>query len=90
MLHCQLFSTLGCHLCDEAEAVLQPLLGVLPLQIEWVDIIENEGWLQRYAVHIPVLLRQDTGAELYWPFTTEQAYAFCVASATADPEAEAK
>ncbi|MDM7857460.1 glutaredoxin family protein [Thiopseudomonas acetoxidans] len=76
MLHCILFSTLGCHLCDEAEAILAPLLSVLPLQIEWVDIIEKEEWVERYGIHIPVVMRLDTQAELYWPFTTEQAYAF--------------
>ncbi|NLC09509.1 MAG: glutaredoxin family protein [Gammaproteobacteria bacterium] len=76
MLHCILFSTLGCHLCDEAEAILAPLLNVLPLQIEWVDIIEKEEWVERYGIHIPVVMRLDTQAELYWPFTTEQAYAF--------------
>lgn len=76
MLHCILFSTLGCHLCDEAEVILAPLLNVLPLQIEWVDIIEKEEWVERYGIHIPVVMRLDTQAELYWPFTTEQAYAF--------------
>lgn len=76
MLHCILFSTLGCHLCDEAEAMLVPLLSELPIQIEWVDIIEKEEWVERYGVHIPVLMRQDTQAELYWPFTTDQAREF--------------
>lgn len=77
MLHCRLFSTLGCHLCELAELELQPLLGLLPLQIEWVDIAEREDWMERYAVHIPVFVRLDTGAELFWPFTTEQAWHFC-------------
>ena len=76
MLECRLFSTLGCHLCEEAELQLQPLLSVLPLQVEWVDIMEREEWVERYGVHIPVLARLDTGAELFWPFTTEQAWQF--------------
>lgn len=79
MLECRLFGTLGCHLCDEAEQVLLPLLNAMPLQIEWVDIIEREDWVERYAVHIPVLLRLDNGAELFWPFTTQQAWEFCTA-----------
>ena len=79
MLECRLFSTLGCHLCEEAEQVLQPLLSVLPLQIEWVDIIEREDWVERYGVHIPVFVRLDTGAELFGPFTTQQAWEFCTA-----------
>lgn len=78
MLHCRLFSTLGCHLCEEAEQALAPLLNLLPVQIEWVDIVEKEEWVERYGVHIPVVMRLDTQAELYWPFTTEQAYAFMI------------
>lgn len=76
MLECRLYSTLGCHLCDEAEQVLQPLLSLLPLQIEWVDIAEREDWVERYGVHIPVLARLDTDAKLFWPFTTQQAWEF--------------
>lgn len=76
MLHCILFNTLGCHLCDEAEAMLVPLLNELAIQIEWVDIIEKEEWVERYGIHIPVVMRLDTQAELYWPFTTEQARKF--------------
>lgn len=76
MLHCYLFSTLGCHLCDQAEELLAQVMPYVQVQIEWVDIIENEEWLARYSTSIPVLQRQDSMAELYWPFSAEQAYAF--------------
>ncbi len=38
---CQLFGTLGCHLCEVAEAVLMPFVdhGLL---VELVDIAESE------------------------------------------------
>lgn len=65
--HCELFGTLGCHLCEEAEAVLQPLV-VQGLVVELLDIIDSEEWLQRYALTIPVLRRVDTGQEISWPF----------------------
>ncbi|MGA9660382.1 MAG: glutaredoxin family protein [Pseudomonas alloputida] len=72
---CQLFGTLGCHLCEVAEAVLMPLVdhGLL---VELVDIAESEPLLERYGLIIPVLRRCDNGAELHWPFDTEQVVAF--------------
>ncbi len=72
---CQLFGTLGCHLCEVAEAELLPFVehGLL---VELLDIIENESWLDRYALRIPVLRRSDTGAELDWPFEAEQVASF--------------
>ena len=64
---CQLFGTLGCHLCEVAEEELMPLVehGLL---VELVDIAENEDWVEDYGLRIPVLRRMDTGAELDWPF----------------------
>lgn len=65
--HCELFGTLGCHLCEEAEQVLQPFVD-RGLIVELLDIIDSEQWLERYALTIPVLRRVDNGQELNWPF----------------------
>jgi hypothetical protein len=72
---CQLFGTLGCHLCEVAEALLMPFVehGLL---VELVDIADDDTTLQRYQLSIPVLRRRDTGAELNWPFDAEQVVAF--------------
>lgn len=72
---CQLFGTLGCHLCELAEAEVMPLVegGLL---VELVDIAENEAFFESYELRIPVLRRVDTGAELDWPFDAEQVVAF--------------
>ncbi|HLT03435.1 MAG TPA: glutaredoxin family protein [Pseudomonas sp.] len=72
---CQLFGTLGCHLCEVAEALLMPFVehGLL---VELIDISEREEWVERYGVKIPVLRRCDSGAELDWPFSAEQVVAF--------------
>ncbi|QXI49466.1 MULTISPECIES: glutaredoxin family protein [Pseudomonas] len=72
---CQLFGTLGCHLCEVAEAVLMPFVdhGLL---VELVDIAESEAMVERYGLIIPVLRRCDNGAELHWPFDSEQVVAF--------------
>ena len=72
---CQLFGTLGCHLCEIAEAEVMPLVehGLL---VELVDIADPEDLTDVYGLRIPVLRRTDTGAELDWPFDTEQLVAF--------------
>ena len=72
---CQLFGTLGCHLCEVAEAELMPLVehGLL---VELVDIGDSERLFETYGLRIPVLRRVDTGAELDWPFSTERVVSF--------------
>jgi hypothetical protein len=76
-VECQLFGTLGCHLCEQAAAVLAPFVCA-GLWVESVDIVARDEWLQRYALLIPVLRRLDTGAELVWPFGSEQVAAFLI------------
>lgn len=68
-----LFSTDGCHLCDQAWSLLEQTGLSNTTNIE--DIINNEQWLAAYAVRIPVLRRED-GAELGWPFTAADIIAF--------------
>ena len=72
---CQLFGTLGCHLCEVAEAEIMPLVerGLL---VELVDITDPDDMNEAYGLRIPVLRRVDTGAELDWPFDTEQVVTF--------------
>lgn len=61
-----LYYTEHCHLCDEAETLLQIAgLGDRYLKVE----IENDpGLLELYEIHIPVLKRVDNNKELFWPF----------------------
>jgi hypothetical protein len=71
-----LYSTLGCHLCDEAEAILLPLLAEaqaagVEIEIEIIDIAE-EGLIDDYGTRIPVLRCVSTGAEMDWPFDAGQ------------------
>jgi len=72
---CQPFGTLGCHLCEIAEAEIMPLVerGLL---VELVDITDPEDLTDAYGLRIPVLRRVDTGAELDWPFDADQVVAF--------------
>lgn len=73
---CQLFGTLGCHLCELAEAELMELVVEQGLSVELIDIAESEDRCEDYELRIPVLRRIDTGAELDWPFDVDQVVAF--------------
>jgi hypothetical protein len=66
----RLYSTSHCHLCDLAHALLLNFSDKVTLEI--VDIADDETLLDKYSLRIPVLQRQDTEAELNWPFTTTQ------------------
>jgi glutaredoxin len=59
-----LYATTYCHLCEQAEAVLQAI-GV---EAEHIDIAEDDALFEKYGVRIPVVKREDTGVELGWPF----------------------
>ena len=72
---CQLFGTVGCHLCEIAEGVLMPFVNN-GLLVELVDISEDEALFECYGLIIPVLRRCDNSAELHWPFDAEQVVAF--------------
>ena len=59
-----LYGTEFCHLCDEAEAVLREI----GIAADYIDIADDDEFLEKYGTRIPVLQRMDTGAELGWPF----------------------
>lgn len=67
-----LYGTEGCHLCDDAHALLEQL------RLSWqnVDVTENPDLLQRYGVKIPVLHRRDSGVDLCWPFRADDVLNF--------------
>jgi len=62
-----LYGTSACHLCDAALAELAPLQAN-DVQVRELDITESEQLMERYQLRIPVLRREDTGAELDYPF----------------------
>lgn len=62
MAQCTLYSTWGCHLCEQAET----LLTEADIKFQMIDIIDDEQLLQQFRLHIPVLAVGDK--LLYWPF----------------------
>ena len=84
-----LFHTLGCHLCDEAQALLTPMLQHFQLSWKKVDIadppsetgFDAETLVEQWGVKIPVLYctfysANVQPASLQWPFTEEDVLQF--------------
>lgn len=70
-----LYSTTGCHLCENARQLIVRVLGN---PVAEVDIADNDTLMARYAEHIPVLHRLDSGAEIRWPFVAEDIQRLCL------------
>ena len=70
MLQLTLYGTSGCHLCEEAEALLGEVLHLRGQAIDLVpvDIADHDEWMAFYGMRIPVLRHASTGRELDWPF----------------------
>ncbi|MDD5271677.1 MAG: glutaredoxin family protein [Methylovulum sp.] len=67
MIRLLLLGTAGCHLCEQAEAIIAQLpLGCVA--VDSVDIADMEHWQACYAIRIPVLYHPETAADLCWPF----------------------
>lgn len=62
------YTTLGCHLCDQALEMLKSLEREGLVAVTEVDIADDDELVEAYGVRIPVLRRRDDGLELGWPF----------------------
>jgi hypothetical protein len=62
-----------CHLCDLA---LEVLAAARVPDFDSVFIDQDDALEERYGIRVPVLRREDTGAELDWPFDQERLRAF--------------
>lgn len=70
------FTTSHCQLCELAEALLIQTPLPEPVPVEAIDIAQSEALVAEYGTRIPVLRREDTGAELDWPFDRAKLLAF--------------
>lgn len=55
----KLYSKPGCHLCDDARALLEDLASEFNLVLEEIDITRDAALFGRYRHAIPVLLLGD-------------------------------
>ena len=77
-----LYTTLGCHLCDQALAMLNHLAAMglgsaeAEMAIETVEIADSPWLLESYGLRIPVVRAEGRSDELGWPFTLEELKAY--------------
>ncbi|PHS25567.1 MAG: thioredoxin family protein [Methylophaga sp.] len=62
-----LFTTVGCHLCEQAEAIL----NAIDAQIVSIEIGDDDDLVAHYGTSIPVLKFADN-SELNWPFELKE------------------
>jgi glutathione S-transferase len=66
-----LYGRPGCHLCDEARALLLRVRATQPFRLDEIDIEADDALLRRYLERIPVIALD--GEELFDFFVDEQA-----------------
>lgn len=74
-----LYTSVGCHLCEQAETLLQQLLGSSYSELSLVEVSDSDELMRRYALRIPVLAGTAADGEwleLGWPFGVEELKAF--------------
>ncbi len=83
-----LYTTLGCHLCEEALELIHQLpslqqselagspvtvrSGSKKIDLQEIDIAESTDLMAEYGIRIPVVKRESVDSDLGWPFTLAQ------------------
>ena len=65
-----LYTTVGCHLCEQALAMLQNL--PMNITIVEVEIADDERLMEKYGLIIPVVGVENSQQEISWPFSVEE------------------
>jgi len=66
-----IYSGPNCHLCEQAKAILYPLLTENDWELVEVNIQGDESLKEKYGIRIPVVALPN-GDEKGWPFTAGQ------------------
>ncbi|MCS5582589.1 MAG: glutaredoxin family protein [Pseudomonadales bacterium] len=61
----------NCHLCEQAKAILYPLMTEKGWSLVEVNIQGDESLKEKYGIRIPVVALS-SGDEKGWPFTAAQ------------------
>ncbi|MFT4798756.1 MAG: hypothetical protein ACJAYE_003033 [Candidatus Azotimanducaceae bacterium] len=65
-----LYTTLGCHLCEQAAAIIARVQAqqLLELEVEAIDIADHDELVEQFGIRIPVVLLKHKNKDLGWPF----------------------
>ncbi len=73
-----LYTTVGCHLCEQAEQLLQAFAsaeaGSIQFELEAIDISSDESLVEQYGIRIPVVKNVVTEREVGWPFDSQELF----------------
>ncbi len=65
----RLYTTVGCHLCEQAAALLHRARSEgFAFEVCEVEISDSESLMEAYGVRIPVVRFDGDERELGWPF----------------------
>lgn len=70
-----LYTSIGCHLCEQAEALLKLFMGEQYHKLAAVEISDSDDLVASYGLRIPVLAASSNSGEwmeLGWPFGVEE------------------
>ncbi|XKH61012.1 glutaredoxin family protein [Halomonas sediminis] len=70
MIHLRLYTTLGCHLCEQLEALVHTLANDAVV-LSHVEISDDAALMERYGMRIPVVM-DEAGKELDRGFELER------------------
>ena len=65
-----LYGRPGCHLCEDALALIEQVRSRIPFVLEQRDIESNDDWFKRYLERIPVV--ELDGREVFELFVDAQ------------------
>ena len=66
------YTTLGCHLCDQALDLVKILqVRNSHMVVTEIDIADSEELMAEYGIRIPVVKLEATDDDIGWPFTLE-------------------
>ena len=72
----RVYTTLGCHLCEEAMSLLAQVRGGdMNIEVEEIEIADSDEMINRYGVRVPVIAREDD-EEIDWPFNINKLESF--------------
>lgn len=55
-IHVELYSRPGCHLCDDAKAVIEPLVDKYGIVLQVTDVDSNPELRDAYGWDIPIIM----------------------------------
>lgn len=72
-MNVNLYTTVGCHLCDEALAMLKSLQAQgKRFSTREIEIADCDELMAKYSIRIPVVTIDTAGGDIGWPFTPDE------------------